>query len=186
MILSDIGQNCLFPYIGRGSHRALTRLTLSRSSSQTLLLFFILYLATTQLHATPIAVHGQNDQITVAKKDLLAAFQSVQLAEQQGASNESIAPLISELNSALAYEMIAEQGNSTAALQSINMSTDVSLKAQTLANQAQATSREKTILEYSIAIALAFATAVAVLGTSRLKRELDKRKLFRSRIELRD
>lgn len=134
----------------------------------------------------PVSVHAQTDQITLAKKDLTAAFQSVQIAEQDGASNASLAPLITELNSALAYEMIAEHGNSTAALQSINLSTQVSLQAQTLASQAETASRARTILDYTIAIILAVVTAAGVFAASKVKRVLDKKRLFRSKIELRD
>lgn len=117
---------------------------------------------------------------------LLAAFQSIQAAEAKGASNESLAPLVNELNQALAYEMIAEQGtgNSTAAIQSISLSNDVALRAQTIGNQAQAAYQQRVVLAYGIAFGLAVISAVIVLDFGRIRRFFGKQKIMRSKIEL--
>src|SRR6266704_5033087 len=93
---------------------------------------------------------GQSTQILVAKQDLIQAFQSIQTAEQQGASNTDLLPLSIQLNTALQYEetaeILSEQGNANAsalalaysyASQSINLSTQVALAAEALGNEAQ-------------------------------------------------
>lgn len=185
MILPNIRKNRFFPYTSQRLTQLPFRFRFNRLPARTVILLLLLYLMIALVAGPPGKVHAQNDQITQAKQDLLQAFQAVQTAEQDGASNSSLAPLITELNSALTYEMIAEQGNSTAALQSINLSTEVSLKAQDLASQAQAASRENSILAYTTAIILAFVTALVILGLSSVKQELEKRKFFRSKIELR-
>jgi hypothetical protein len=139
------------------------------------------------MSAGPVIVSGQSsqtDQTTQVKNSLLAAFEAVKTAEQKGASNQSLAPLINELNEALAYEMIAEQGNSTAALQSISLSNDVSIRAEALGDQAQSAAQDRTILAYVIAIALAFGSSVVILEAGRVRRFLGKRRLLKSRIEL--
>jgi hypothetical protein len=164
-----------------------TRLAMTGLRLPLLTVLLCLTFSSTFMPAGPVIVSGQSNQptqITQVKNSLLAAFQALQTAEQKGASNESLAPLIDELNRALAYEMIAEQGNSTAALQSITLSNDVSLKAETLGNQAQAASQDRTILAYAVAIALAFASSIIILEAGRLRRFLEKRRLLRSRIEI--
>jgi hypothetical protein len=152
-----------------------------------LALLFCLLLSSIFMPAGPIMVSGQSgptDQITQVKNSLLTAFKAVQTAEREGASNQSLAPLISELNQALSYEMIAEQGNSTAALQSISLSNDVSMKAEALGSQAQTTSWDRAILAYLIAIALAFCSSIVILEAGRLRRFFGKRRLLKSKIEL--
>src|SRR5881396_202176 len=94
---------------------------------------------------------AQTDPITTAKTDIVAAFQSIQTAQRQGASNTDILPLITQLNTALQYEenaTILEQQDPNKcpgchsaadadAFQSINLSTNVSLQAQRLGDEAQ-------------------------------------------------
>jgi hypothetical protein len=152
-----------------------------------LILLMCLLLSSMFSSAGPATVSGQSTQIcqiTQVKNSLLAAYQAIQSAEQKGASNQSLAPLISELNEALANEMIAEQGNCTAALQSISLSNDVSIKAETLGNQAQSASQDRTILAYVVAIALAFGSASAILETGRVRRLFGRRRVLKSRIQL--
>jgi hypothetical protein len=138
-------------------------------------------------HAGPAVVSGQPGQpneLSQVNNSLVTAFEAVRTAEQQGASNESLAPLITELNEALAYEMNAEQqGNSTAALQSIALSNDVSTKAETIGNQAQTSAQEHTALVYLIAIVLAIGSSIVILEADRVHRFIEKRKLLKSRIE---
>lgn len=136
--------------------------------------------------ATVSGQSGQPTQLSQVNNSLMSAFQAVRSAEQKGASNESLAPLITELNEALSYEMIAEQGNynSTAAIQSITLSNDVTMKAEALGNQAQTSSQERTTLAYLIAILLAFVSSLAIIEAGRIRRFLDRRKLLHSRIEM--
>src|SRR4029077_4729633 len=152
-----------------------------------LAILFCLLLSSIFMPAGPIMVSGQSaptDQITQVKNSLLTAFKAVQTPEQKGGSNQSLAPLINELNQALSYEMIAEQGNSTAALQSISLSNDVSMKAEALERQAETASQDHAILAYLIAIALAFCSAIVILEAGRVGRFFGKRRLLKSKIEL--
>jgi hypothetical protein len=149
------------------------------------LLGFVLA-SSTFMPVGPRPVSAQTNEITDARNGLLSAFQAVRTAEQNGASNQSLAPLINELNQALADELLAENGNSTAAFQSITLSNDVSIRAQALASQAQTGSQDRTLLAYAIAIALALGTSVIVFEVGKLQRYLGKRRILRSRIDLGD
>jgi hypothetical protein len=122
------------------------------------------------------------------------AFQAIQTAEQQGASNTDLLPLTVQLNTALQYEEAADiysrQGNATGsalslqyALQSINISTQVSLQAQRLGNTAQTISLYRTTLSYILAVVLALLSAVAILEVSRIRRRLRQRRVLKARID---
>jgi hypothetical protein len=165
-----------------------TRLAMSSRSLFVALLFFVLVSSMfISVRPEPVSAQtGQTSQITEVRNSLLSAFQAVRAAEQDGASNQSLAPLISELNQALGYELLAENGSSTAAFQSIELSNDVSIKAQALASQAQTASQDRTILAYAIAVALALGSSILVLEVGRLQRFLRKRRILRSRIKLGD
>ena len=134
---------------------------------------------------------GQSTQILVAKQDLIQAFQSIQTAEQQGASNTDLLPLSIQLNTALQYEEYAEilsqQGNASAAetyaVQSINLSTQVTVRAGALGSQAKNSSSYRTVLAYSIAVALALLTTVVVLETNRIMRIARRRRLLKAEID---
>jgi hypothetical protein len=119
------------------------------------------------------------------------AFQSIQTAEQQGASNSDLLPLTAQLNIALQYEetadMFSRQGNETLsiqyAVQSINISSQVSLKAQNLASSAQATSLYRATLSYIFAVIVALLAAVSILETGRIRLILRRRKVLKARID---
>jgi len=136
---------------------------------------------------------GQSTQVLVAKQDLLQAFQSIQKAEQQGASNTDLLPLSIQLNTALNYEesaeTLSEQGNASGAysyaVQSINLSTQVAVAAEALGNEAQNSSSYRTILTYTIAIVAAVFSTIAVLEANRIWRIVGRRRLLKAKIEYR-
>src|SRR5213593_3484844 len=140
---------------------------------------------------------AQIDPITTAKTDLVAAFQSIQTAQLQGASNADLLPLIIQLNTALQYEenaTILGQQDPTkcpscpsaadaAAFLSINLSTNVSLQAQRLGDEAQSASLRRSALAYGIALGTATLAAFGVVEAPRLRRFIKKRRLRRARFE---
>ena len=136
---------------------------------------------------------GQSAQILVAKQDLLQAFQSIQKAEQQGASNTDLLPLSIQLNAALKYEeaaeVLSEQGNATGAysyaVQSISLSTQVTVAAEALGNEAQNSSSYRTILAYTIAIVAAVFSTIAVLEANRIWQIVGRRRLLKEKIDYR-
>lgn len=139
----------------------------------------------------PHYASAQPSDVNTAKQDLSQALQSIQTAEQQGASNSELLSLTAQLNTALQYEetadMFARQGNATLsqqyAIQSINISTQVSYQAQSLGNTAQTTALYRTTLYYILAVILALLTAVAVLEVDRLRRGFRRRKVMKARID---
>jgi hypothetical protein len=134
---------------------------------------------------------AQSGEVATARQDLAQALQSIQTAEQQGASNTDLLPLTAQLNTALQYEetadMFARQGNATLseqyAVQSINISTQVSYQAQRLGNTAQTTSLYRTTLSYTLAVVLALLSAVVILEADRIGRLLRRRRLLKARID---
>jgi hypothetical protein len=139
----------------------------------------------------PHTVTAQSNEVEAAKQDLVQALQAIQTAEQQGASNSDLLPLTVQLNTALQYEEAADsfarQGNATLAqqdaIQSINISTQVSYQAQTIGNTAQTATLYRTTLFYTLAVLLALLSAVLVLETERIRRLLRRRRLLRARID---
>jgi hypothetical protein len=134
---------------------------------------------------------AQSSELQTAKQDLVQAFQSIQTAEQQGASNTDLLPLTVQLNTALQYEEAADmffrQGNATLSVQyaveSINISTQVSFQAQRLGNTAQTTTLYRTTLSYILALVLALLSAVVILEVSRIRGRLRQRRLLKARID---
>ena len=143
------------------------------------------------LMTPPHTVMAQSSEVATAKQDLAQALQAIQTAEQQGASNSDLLPLTAQLNKALEYEesadMFARQGNATAAqqnaIQSINISTQVSYQAQSLGNAAQTATLYRTILSYVLAVLLALLSSILILETDRIRRRLRKRRLLKARID---
>jgi hypothetical protein len=139
----------------------------------------------------PHYTSAQSSDVNTAKQDLSQALQSIQTAEQKGASNSDLLPLTAQLNTALQYEesadMFAQQGNATLsqqyAIQSINISTQVSYQAQSLGNTAQTNALYRTTLFYILAVILALLTTIAVLETDRIRRSLKRRKLMKALID---
>ncbi len=137
---------------------------------------------------------GQSTQILVAKQDLLQALQSIQTAERQGASNTDLLPFSIQLNTALKYEeaaeVLSEQGNATGAysyaVQSISLSTQVTVAAEALGNEAQNSSSYRTILAYTIAIVAAVFSTIAVLEANRIWRIVGRRRLLKAKIDYRE
>lgn len=133
---------------------------------------------------------AQASLITAAKTDIVNAFQAIQIAEQKGSSNSDIAPLISQLNLALQFEVNASilALNNTAAsnndaLQSINIATAVSFQATQLGDAAQTASGGRTILAYVVAVLVAVVFSVVVVESPRLRRKIQNRRLRNARIE---
>jgi len=135
---------------------------------------------------------AQSTELQTAKQDLVQAFQSIQTAERQGASNTDLLPLTVQLNTALQYEEAADtyfrQGNNSTAVyyyavQSIDISTQVSYQAQRLGNTAQTTTLYRTTLSYILAVVLALLAAVTVLEASRIRGFLKRRRLLKARID---
>src|SRR2546430_14344550 len=129
---------------------------------------------------------AQTDAITTAKNDLITAFQSIRTAQRQGASNTDLLPLIIQLNTALQYEENAtalqqqDPTDPTAtayALQSINLSTNVSLQAQRLGDEAQSASLRRSVIAYGLALTAATVAALGVVGAPRLIRFIQKNRL---------
>ena len=154
------------------------------------LLFCILLSSILLLMNTEHASAG-TDPITTARTDLVAAFQSIQTAQRQGASNTDLLPLIIQLNTALQYEENAtalqqqDPTDPTAtayALQSINLSTNVSLQAQRLGDEAQSASLRRSVIAYGLALTAATVAALGVVGAPRLIRFIQKNRLRRARI----
>jgi hypothetical protein len=139
----------------------------------------------------PHTVEAQSSEVATAKQDLVQALQAIQTAEQQGVSNSDLLPLTAQLNTALQYEETADtfarQGNAPLAqqyaIQSINISTQVSYQAQSLGNTAQTATLYRTILSYVLAVLLALLSAVLVLETDRIRRLLRRRRLLKARID---
>ena len=150
-------------------------------------------ISSTLLSSATHPASGQSGQVLVAKQDLLQAFQSIQTAEQQGASNTDLLPLSVQLNTALHYEetaeMLSQQGNAsgayTYAVQSINLSTQVTVTATALGNEAQNAASYRTILAYTIAVALALLSTVVVLEANRIARIGRRKRLLKARIDYR-
>jgi hypothetical protein len=138
----------------------------------------------------PYRAAAQPNQITDSKQALVQAFQSLQTAEQQGASNTDLLPLISQLNTALQFQDIAiqlsGQGNTTGsdayALLSIQLSNQVAQQAIKLGEQAQTTSVDRRILAYGIALLAAILSSIMILEVSRIERFLNRRRLVRAKI----
>src|ERR1700756_3892605 len=150
-----------------------------------------LLIASTLLSSVTHPASGQSTQILVAKQDLIQAFQSIQTAEQLGASNADLLPLSIQLNTALQYEESAEtlsqQGNAsgavTYAVQSINLSTQITVGAEALGNQAKNSSSYQTILAYSVAVALALLSTLVVLEANRIMRIARRKRLLKAEID---
>jgi hypothetical protein len=142
---------------------------------------------TTPLHLAK----AQSSELVTARQDLVQAFQSIQTAEQQGASNSDLLPLTAQLNIALQYEETADvysrQGNDTLsvqyAVQSISISSQVSLKAQNLGSSAQATSLYRTTLSYILAVIVALLTALTILELGRIRIILRRRRVLKAKID---
>jgi len=133
--------------------------------------------------------HAQTGLIATAKSDIVAAFQAIQTAQRQGASNADLLPLIAQLNLALRYEENAtmiEIQNPTAANeyanQAIDLSTHVQLRAQQLSSEAQSRSILWSAFAYSVSLLVAMAAAVAVIEAPQARRFFQKRRLRRSRV----
>jgi hypothetical protein len=139
----------------------------------------------------PHIVVAQSSEVAIARQALVQALQAIQTAEQQGASNSDLLPLTAQLNTALQYEETADtfarQGNTTIAqryaIQSINISTQVSFQAQSLGNTAQTATLYRTTLSYVLAVLLALLSAVLILETDRIRRRLRRRSLLKARID---
>ena len=152
-----------------------------------------LLIASALLTSVTHPASGQSTQILVAKQDLIQAFQSIRTAEQQGASNTDLLPLSIQLNIALQYEesaeILSQQGNASAAetyaVQSINLSTQVTVRAEALGNEAKNSSSYWTILAYSIAVVLALFSTVVVLEANRIMRIARRRRLLKAEIDYR-
>src|SRR5438034_10943467 len=127
---------------------------------------------------------AQTDPITTAKTDLVAAFQSIQTAQRQGASNADLLPLIIQLNTALQYEETATilgqqdptkcpscpSAADAAAFLSISLSTNVSLQAQRLGYEAQSASFRSSVIAYGLALCYANCAAHGVVWAPSLIR----------------
>jgi hypothetical protein len=121
--------------------------------------------------------------LTVARADIDQAIMSIQVAEQQGATNSDLLPLVDQLNLALEYEnnaSLVEQSNQTLADSlanaSITISTQVSASAVHLGSDAEAASAYGKTAAYGIALVLAVIASVLVFDLDRLKRRTqDKR-----------
>ena|SRR5712691_2110115 len=158
---------------------------------RSLTLLFCLLVSSIFLISPPHQTWAQSSELETARQDLVQAFQSIQTAEQQGASNTDILPLTAQLNAALQYEeaadMYSRQGNATLsvqnAVQSIKISTQVSFQAQRLGNTAQTTSLYRTTLSYILAAVLALLSAVTILEASRIRGLVRRRRLLKARID---
>lgn len=134
---------------------------------------------------------AQSNLISTAKTDIVTAFQSIETAEHQGASNSDIAPLIDKLNLALQLEVNASaleaQGDAAGAtndaLQSINLSNSVSFQAQKLGDAAQTASQQRTSLAYFIAISTGVLAGIVTVESPRLIRKVRERRLRKVRID---
>ena len=135
--------------------------------------------------------HAQTTEIITARNDIVRAFQSIQTAQQQGASDAQLEPLIQQLNQALRLEenatsLEAQNNNATAsayAIESISISNNVSLEAQSIGSQAQSAAQAGIIIAYLIAIISSVVLAVVVLERSRLTRFVQTRRLRKSKRE---
>jgi hypothetical protein len=158
---------------------------------RSLILTACLLVSSIFLITPPHAVVAQSSEVATAKQDLVQALQAIQTAEQQGASNSDLLPLTAQLNTALQFEETADtfarQGNATFAqqyaIQSINISTQVSYQAQSLGNAAQTATLYRTTLSYVLAVLLALLSAVLFLETDRIRRILRRRRLLKARID---
>jgi hypothetical protein len=158
---------------------------------RTLILIACLLVSSIFLITPPHTVTAQSSEVATAKQDLVQALQAIQTAGQQGASNSDLLPLTAQLNTALQYEenadMFARQGNATAAqqnaIQSINISTQVSFQAQRLGSAAQTATLYRTTLYYVLAVLLALLAAILILETNRIRQLLRRRRLLKARID---
>ena len=137
--------------------------------------------------------HAQTQEITTARTEIVKAFQAIQNAERHGALNADLQPLIQQLNQALELEENAtlEQDTdpnraSRDALQSINISDNVSFQAQNLDSLAQTSTRNQSILSYTFAVLAAALSALVVMETHRVARFIRTRRLKRAKIRYED
>lgn len=133
---------------------------------------------------------GQSDLVHTALTDIVNAFQAIHTAEQQGASNTDILPLIIILNQAQQFAENATalelknntSGANSAATQSITLSMNVATEAQQLAADAQAATQRRDIVAYGTAVALGIIAAfIAVVGPD-AARLVKRRRLRKARI----
>jgi hypothetical protein len=119
----------------------------------------------------------RNDQSVTANAALVNAFASVQKAEEQGASNTSLTPLVNNLNLALQYENTAEayqnQGNLSGADTYDNLSTslsnEISHNAMVLGMEAQQNILDHTIFSYGIAVVAAIISTIFVMDFHKIQ-----------------
>jgi hypothetical protein len=134
-------------------------------------------------------VHGETSEISAARTDIVKAFQAIQTAEVRGASQADLQLLIDQLNLALELEENATLEQSTDpnqassdALQSINIATNVYSAAQDIGSLAETNTRNQTVLAYSIALAAAALSGLAIMQVERIVRFLRNRQLRRAAI----
>ena len=134
--------------------------------------------------------HAQINEITTARTEIVKAFQAVQSAELRGASSADLQPLISLLNQALDLEENATREQDTDpnrassdALQSINISNNVSYQAQNLGNNAQISTQNQSIVAYTIAVLAAALSALALMEAHKVIRFFLNRRLRHAEIE---
>ncbi len=139
-------------------------------------------------------VSAQSSLVTTARTDITNAYQSIRTAEQEGALNIDLLPLVNQLNRALQLEenaTLLQQKNDTKdannlALQSINLSTNVSSEAQQLANQAQDATQHRTIYAYTIALTIAAILAVFVVAAPEVGKLVQSKRSRKARIIIED
>jgi hypothetical protein len=114
---------------------------------------------------------GSTGELGQAKADLVRAFESVQQAEVQGATNSSLQGPVGQLNLALGYEQVAasllQQGNITGsnayATQSITLSNQVYSETQSLGSAAKTNAQYRAMLSYGVALALALVLSLGLI-----------------------
>ncbi len=141
-----------------------------------LLGIFILLLST--FGACAEGASAQADQITISGNKLIEAFQSVQDADLQGASQVDIARLANQLNKALFYIENANGSNSYANM-SATLSSQISDSALVLQNRARSQVFLVQVWAYSIAIVSALFSTLLLMEAHRVRDSLQKRRFFK-------
>ncbi len=121
---------------------------------------------------------AQADQITVSRNKLIEAFQAVQAADLQGASQVDIARLANQLNKALFYIENANGSNSYANM-SATLSSQITGSALVLQNRALSQVLLAQAWAYSIAIVTSLFSTLLLMEAHRIRDFLQKRRFFK-------
>ena len=126
---------------------------------------------------------GQSNQLALAQDRLIEAFRKVQELDLQGASSSETARLGEELNRALAnLEKANQTGSDSYATLSAEISSQVSARAQVVAEATEGQALLSRLSAYAVAILMGGVSSLIVVEFDRIKSVLRRRKPLRIRM----